>query len=246
MDKVIQEARRLLASCQKVVALTGAGISVESGIPDFRSPNGLWARYPPDEYATIDAYLAKPDKVWKLWHELARDLRAAQPNPAHDALARLEADGLLKAVITQNIDGLHQRAGNRAVIEYHGNASQLVCLECGRYRPIEPELGSAVAPRCDCVPGALMKPDVVFFGELIPARAMAEAQRWAARCDAMIVVGTSANVYPCAGLPFTAKEHGAAIIEVNLEPTEYTRRITDCFIQGKAGESLPLIASSKV
>lgn len=246
MGKVIQEARLLLAASRKVVALTGAGISVESGIPDFRSPDGLWARYPPDEYATIDAYRADPDKVWKLWHELARDLRKAQPNPAHRALARLEADGLLKAVITQNIDGLHQRAGNREVIEYHGNASQLVCLECDGCRPIEPELASAVAPRCECAPGALMKPNVVFFGELIPPRAMAEAERWAARCDAMIVVGTSANVYPCAGLPFTAKEHGAAIIEVNLEPTEYTRRITDCFVQGKAGETLPQIIRTEV
>lgn len=241
MDKAILEARRLLAASRKVVALTGAGISVESGIPDFRSPNGLWARYPPDEYATIEAYRSNPDKVWKLWHELAEDLRQAQPNPAHHALAELEAKGALKALITQNIDGLHQCAGSREVIEYHGNASRLVCLECGRKRPIEPDLASSFAPRCDCAPGALMKPDVVFFGELIPARAMAEAERWASRCDVMIVVGTSANVYPCAGLPFTAKEHHAVIIEVNLETTDYSRRITDCFIQGKAGETMPLL-----
>jgi len=240
----IAEAARLLADARHVIAVTGAGISVESGIPDFRSPGGLWTKYPPEEYAVIDAYRANPDKVWKLWHELGRDLAFAQPNPAHLALAELEAMGKLAAVITQNIDNLHQAAGSKRVIEYHGNARHLVCLSCGREEPLLPSLPLECAPRCSCRLGALMKPAIVFFGEMIPPKAAMDAEYWAQTCDAVIIVGTSASVYPCAGLPFTAKSHGAAIIECNLEPTDYTDRIADVFLEGRAGQSLPALAAA--
>ncbi|MBI1321431.1 MAG: NAD-dependent protein deacylase [Candidatus Hydrogenedens sp.] len=240
----IAEAAERLAGAKHIVAVTGAGISVESGIPDFRSPGGLWTKYPPGEYATIEAYLENPDKVWKLWHELGRDLAFAQPNPGHIALANLEAAGRLGAVITQNIDNLHQAAGSRKVIEYHGNARHLVCLSCGREEPLETGLPVECAPRCSCSPGALMKPAIVFFGEMIPSQAAMDAENWAQVCDAMIIVGTSATVYPCAGLPMTAKAHGAVIVECNVGPTEYTSRITDVFVQGKAGETLPALAAA--
>lgn len=241
--KALNDAAKILRDAKRAVALTGAGVSVESGIPDFRSPGGLWTRYPPDEYATIDAYRSNPDKVWALWHELGRDLREATPNPGHVALAQLEAAGRLAAVITQNIDNLHQRAGSQRVIEYHGNATELVCLNCGRSEPLNAHAAGDRAPRCSCAPGALMKPAIVFFGEMIPPRAAQEAGELARTCDVMLIVGTSASVYPCAGLPFAAKENRATIIECNLEATDYTDRITDVFLQGRAGELLPALCN---
>lgn len=244
MDAAIEKAARALHAARKGVALTGAGVSVESGIPDFRSPGGLWTKYPPEQYATIDAYRANPDKVWKLWHELAEQLESTQPNPGHHALAALEKLGFLDAVITQNVDNLHQRAGSHNVIEYHGNVTDLVCLECGRRAPLMRGLSKEHAPRCDCAPGALMKPAIVFFGEMIPAEAASQAELLAYRCKVMLIVGTSATVYPCAGLPFAAKQHGATVIECNLEPTEFTGRITDVFLQGASGKILPLLVEA--
>jgi NAD-dependent deacetylase len=238
----IAQAREAMRAAKCAVALTGAGISVESGIPDFRSAGGLWERYPPEVYAEIDSYIHNPDRVWRLWQELGQTLAAVAPNPGHFALARLEAQGPLKAVITQNIDGLHQRAGSRKVIEYHGNAAELVCLECQRREPIGRALESDTAPRCSCRDGALMKPAVVFFGELIPPDAAADAEYWVETCDLMLIAGTSATVYPCAGLPAVARSHGATIIECNLEPTAFTSRLTDVFVQGRTGETLPLLA----
>lgn len=200
------------------VALTGAGISVDSGIPDFRSRGGLWERFEPSEYATIEALDRDPDKVWRMLREMGRLVAEARPNPGHEALARLETLGLLDGVITQNIDDLHQAAGSRHVVEFHGNARALRCLRCdARSRQDRPPPGEK-APRCPAC-GGVLRPQVVFFGEPIPPSAMAEAARLARGCRTMLVVGTSATVAPASLLPFMAKEAGARLVEVNLEPT---------------------------
>ena len=240
------EAAARLRTARKAIALTGAGASVESGIPDFRSPGGLWTKYPPEEYATIEAFQADPDKVWGLWYDLGQMLLGVQPNPGHEALAEMEALGRLQAVITQNIDNLHQQAGNETVIEYHGNAQRFVCTHCRRRTPLEVEgLRPEVCPRCDaCNTGAVLKPDVVLFGEAIPTKALFDGEVWAHTADVVIVVGTSAQVFPAAGIPYTAKEHGAYIIECNIEPTEFTHHITDAFLQGPCGQTLPRLLAA--
>ena len=236
-DRLIEAARLIIEARGQVVAVTGAGISAESGIPTFRDAKGLWAKYPPEEYATIEAYFANPVKVWKFWTELANSFKAIQPNPGHRALAELESRGCLQAIVTQNIDNLHQAAGSRHVIEYHGNARWLACPDCQSRIPLNIEEPGNAPPYCSC--GSLMKPDIVMFGELIPSIAMQEAAHLAETCQVMLVIGTSAQVYPAAGLPFIANQHHAAVIEINTQPTEFTSTITNVFLQGKAGGILP-------
>ncbi len=239
------ELAELLRRTQAAAALTGAGISVESGIPSFRGAHGLWTRYNPMEYAHIDAFLSNPAKVWRMLLELDATIRQARPNPAHYALAELEKMGKLKGIITQNVDNLHQEAGSRNVIEFHGNARRFVCLRCRR--TIDPATldFSHVPLYCSC--GGLIKPDIVFFGEEIPPAANRAAFDLAESCDLMLVIGTSAAVMPANILPKAAKNHGAIIVEINLEPTELTRRFTDYFLEGSAGqiltEAVALLAS---
>lgn len=236
-----EEAARRITAADCAIAITGAGASVESGIPDFRSEGGLWAKYPPGEYATIDAFVRDPEKVWKLWFDLGEMLSGVKPNPGHYALAELEQMGHLNAVITQNIDNLHQEAGSANVIEYHGNTKRLVCLRCHESHPLDLRTISRPGPRCMC--GEYLKPDVVFFGEPIPHRALIEAETLAQRCEVVIIVGTSAQVYPAAGIPYTAKDNGAFIIECNVRPTDFTRTITDIFLEGPCGETLPRLVN---
>ncbi len=234
-----QQLAELIRQSRRAVALTGAGISVESGIPSFRGAGGLWDRYNPMEYAHIQALRANPAKVWMLLKELDETISRARPNPAHYALAELEARGHLIGIITQNVDNLHQAAGSRKVVEYHGNALRFVCLACRR--PFAREtLDFAAAPLyCPC--GGLIKPDVVFFGEPIPPQAQAEAQELAQSCDLLLVIGTSAEVAPASYLPYTARDWGATIIENNLEPTILTRTLTHHFLPGPAGQMLPKV-----
>lgn len=241
-EEEMERAAEALRNAKSGVAVTGAGISVESGIPDFRSPGGIWSRYPPQEYATIEAFCDNPDKVWAMWYELGENLSGASPNAAHCALAQLEHMGHIVAVITQNIDALHQRAGSNTVIEYHGNAGKIVCPACHRRRPMALSHRAHGAPRCEC--GGFMKPDVVLFGEMIPEYALRTADLLARQCDVMLIVGTSAQVYPAAGLPDIAKQNGAFIIECNLEPTSFTSRVTDRFLQGPAGTTLPRLVDA--
>jgi len=236
-DEQFDRAAVALRNTLNGIAITGAGISVESGIPDFRSANGLWSRYNPSEYATMDAFLDNPDKVWNMWYELADTLKGVKPNSAHYALAKLEEMGHIKAVITQNIDALHSHAGSKTVIEYHGNADTMVCPACSRRRGMDLSQRALGAPRCEC--GGYMKPDVVLFGEIIPEYALKTSERLARGCDVLIVVGTSATVYPAASLPYLAKEGGATVIECNTETTAFTNAVTDIFLQGLAGETLP-------
>ncbi len=242
MSDTVLKAAAAIRNAKRVVALTGAGASTESGIPDFRSPGGIWETYPPDEFATIEAFTANPDRVWTMWHELGASLLDVAPNPGHRALAEMETLGHLHAVITQNIDNLHQAAGNTKVIEYHGNARRLHCMACRVRKPMPLDQPRAGAPRCDC--GGVQKPDVVLFGELIPPHAMFEAEALAQGCDVMLIVGTSAQVYPAASLPVTAKKHGATIIECNIERTDFTAELSDHFLAGPCGTTLPALLSA--
>jgi len=239
MKTKILKAAEVIKKSRNLIALTGAGISVESGIPDFRSAGGLWDKYDPAVYATIEAFNKMPGKVWEMIFDMIDLTAKADPNPGHRAMAELEAMGLLKSIITQNIDNLHQKGGSKNVIEYHGNSSRLVCLRCGsdfgieEYRIFEREI-----PNCkNCQ--RILKPSVIFFGEMIPQKALFESQFLADSADAVLVVGTSAIVYPAAGIPETAKENGAVIIEVNIEETVLSGGVTDIFIQGSSGIILP-------
>ncbi len=232
----LDRAARILSASRHVIALTGAGISVESGIPDFRSPGGLWERFDPMVYATIDTFRQDPQRCWELFAEVDRVLAAARPNAAHEALATLERWGVLRALITQNIDGLHRRAGSRAVREYHGTHGELHCIECGRRWRRDAAPGGA-PPRCGC--GQVLKPAVVLFGEPIPHEVARQAEADAARADAIIVVGTSATVFPVAAIPRVVARRGHPVIEVNVAPTSLTREVDTLLLSGPAGVVLP-------
>lgn len=234
MKDLIKEAAKLITQSGKTVALTGAGISVESGIDPFRGEAGIWKKYKPEEYATIDAFMANPTKVWKMLKELSATITNAQPNQAHKALAELETMGKLSTIITQNVDGLHQKAGNTHVIELHGNNRQLKCLDCEQIHPASRDKIEKIPPRCSC--GGILRPDVVFFGEPLPADAIHYASQQALAADLMLVIGTSAIVYPAASIPILAKGAGARIIEINQEETSFTGTISDFLLKGKAGE----------
>ena len=239
---LIKGAANDIMDSRKTIALTGAGISVESGIPDFRSAGGLWSKYDPEEYAHIGAFRSNPTKVWQMIKDMMELVLGAQPNPAHIALAELERMGLLQAVITQNVDGLHQRGGSKEVIEFHGSNQWLVCLGCG-YRQESASLSlEDIPPRCpQC--SSILKPDVVFFGEPIPWEAQTRSFEAAGSCDLVLVIGTSAIVYPAAGIPTLAKEKGAKVVEINMEPTPLTGFVSDYLIQGSAGIILPQIVA---
>jgi NAD-dependent deacetylase len=241
LETTYRDIARIIMEKGEAVAFTGAGISVESGIPAFRGGQGLWERYDPMEYAHISAFMRNPAKVWTMLREMGDVILRSVPSPAHMALGGLEKAGLLRAVITQNVDGLHQIAGNTNVIEYHGSHRRIICLGCGRTEAFtEESLHAMPYPVCERCQEAL-KPDVVFFGEQIPSSAMLRAGREALVCRVMIIVGTSGVVYPAAEIPFSAKSNGATVVEINVEPTPYTEAVTDYFIQGSASAILPAI-----
>lgn len=238
LPDLIQRAADILANAQYGVALTGAGISVESGIPPFRGLGGLWEKIDPMKYAHIDAFLDDPATVWKvLIRELNNVLDKARPNPGHIGLVELERLGILKTVITQNVDGLHQMAGSSDVIEFHGNFTWLRCLDCDRRIETSRVDLAQIPPRCIC--GGILRPGCIFFGELIPQQDLMRSQQVSAACDVMLVIGTSAMVEPAAGLPFIAKDRGAVIVEVNPEPTPLTTRISNLALLGCAGSIMP-------
>ncbi|MBW2107801.1 MAG: NAD-dependent deacylase [Deltaproteobacteria bacterium] len=238
LDERLKQAAQILYASKHNVVLTGAGISVESGIPDFRSPGGLWERYDIMEYGTISAFRSDPEKVWKMLSEMEDVVRKARPNAAHKALAQLERWGVLDVVITQNIDGLHQDAGSGNVIEFHGNSKTLTCLWCHRRYGID-EVGETCSPRCEC--GRYLKPDVVLFGEAIPADALNRSFGAASSCGALLVIGTSAQVAPASTIPVVAKRAGAVVIEINLAPSLLTSQTTDVFLQGRAASLVPAL-----
>jgi NAD-dependent deacetylase len=242
MDALIHRAIDHLKSARRAAALTGAGISIESGIPPFRGKGGLWEKFDPMEIAHIDAFLADPARVWRV---LVKDLKdiidRARPNDGHKGLARLETMGLLQTVITQNIDGLHQMAGNTDVIEFHGTFAWQRCMRCEKRMETRKVDASVLPPRCGC--GGILRPDAVFFGEMIPPVALWRSQEVASRCDVMLVVGTSAIVQPAASMPIIAKQSGAVVIEINPEPTPLTGAISNYLIRGRAGEVMNRIIS---
>ncbi len=235
MDQdLLKRTAQVIRQAKRCVALTGAGISVESGIPDFRGAGGLWEKYDPREYATIESFLRNPQKVWAMLLEVGSLLAKSRPNQAHLALAKLEELGYLKAIITQNIDNLHQAAGNKRVIEFHGNGQEFICLDCGKkYSRVELNF-DILPPRCPCY--GLIKPNIVFFGEPIPWTAHEEARSEARKCDVMLVIGTSAVVSPACDLPVMAKLAGATVVEINLEETPLTGRISHWLLKGSASQ----------
>jgi NAD-dependent deacetylase len=239
LERQIERLAEELVRVRSAVALTGAGISVESGIPDFRSPGGLWQRFDPMQYATVEAFESNPDRVWTMLVELDRLCASAKPNAGHLALARLEAAGVLLGIVTQNIDNLHQAAGSRHVVEFHGNGARLLCPGCGARTTAERVRGGPMPPKCAC--GRVLKPDVVLFGEMIPADALEGAADLVAGCRVMFVVGTSATVAPASLFPLAARRAGALLVEVNLGPTEITHHC-DVKLHAPASETLPALA----
>lgn len=245
MTQALEQAATTLAACRSAVALTGAGISVESGIPPFRGKGGLWEKFDPMKYAHIDGFIRDPESVWRvLFMHLKEVLEKARPNDAHKGLYQLEDMGILKTIITQNIDGLHQEAGSRDVIEFHGSFTFQSCMSCGKRLDSKLVDLDTLPPRCAC--GGVLRPDVVMFGELIATDHLQRSQMLAAGCDAMLVVGTSATVQPAAYLPVIAKRSGAAIVEINAEPTPLTGHISDVTLIGQAGKMMrELVAAVK-
>ena len=240
MEKLISQAAEIIHNSEMTLALTGAGISVESGIPDFRSAGGLWSKYKPEEYATITGFREDPEKVWKMLREMDELVYQARPNKAHLGMGELEKLGYLHFIITQNVDNLHQAGGAKNVIEYHGNSSTLSCLWCGKRYTMEEKRGE-FPPRCQCK--KILKPDVVFFGEAIPEYALNRSFQLAASARALMVVGTSAVVSPANTIPDIAKRNGATIIEINKERTHLTDSVTDVFLEGGAGEIITALVA---
>lgn len=237
----ISRVANMIAEAKHIVVFTGAGVSTESGIPDFRSPGGLWTKFDPEDF-TIDKFLTSPETRQKQWRFLLSGdlLKDAGPNAAHEAIAELEELGRLDCVITQNIDYLHQKAGNDPdrVYELHGNMKWIHCLDCGNRSPLEEILkergASEETPVCGRC-GGILKPDVIFFGEALPEEILREATWHANHCDLLIVVGSSLVVYPAAYMPLYAKQSGAKLVIVNLTPTQ-SDRIADVVIHASAGE----------
>jgi len=238
IDSILADAAAALRASRHAIAFTGAGVSVESGIPSFRGENGLWHRYDP-RTLEIGYFLSEPAESWRVIREIFYEhWGKAEPNPAHFALAELETSNVVKEIVTQNIDGLHQAAGSRTVWEYHGTLGELLCLGCGARRKASPELMADLPAACpDC--RGLLKPDFVFFGEGIPQKAAMGAQAAALKTDAVLVVGSTGEVYPAATVPEYAARNGAAIIEINPARTRFTGSITTHFLKGKAGDVLP-------
>jgi NAD-dependent deacetylase len=232
----------LLDRRRPCVVLAGAGISTESGIPDFRSARGIWAKYDPAEVAHIDAFRRDPARVWEFYALRLDALARAEPNDGHRALAELEERGWIRAVVTQNVDGLHGRAGSREVVEVHGSLREAECINCGVRVPTREALASLPLPPCpEC--GEVLKPGVVMFGELLPAAAIERAQELAAEADLLLVVGSTLEVHPVASLPGETLRSGGALAIVNRGATPWNSR-AELVIDDGAGETLRALAAA--
>ena len=226
-----------LQSAESICVLTGAGVSAESGVPTFRGEEGLWKKFRPEELANFDAFIRNPDLVWE-WYSYRRKLiHEVKPNPGHYALVELERSVEHFTLVTQNVDNLHRRAGSVSVVELHGNIERSYCIECGTVASDLDFESLVEAPRCkDC--GGLIRPDVVWFGEMLPVEAFSKAEHAARHADVFLSIGTSAVVYPAASLPALALDHGAFVVEINREHTELSLRAHEV-LQGLSGEILP-------
>ena len=232
----IKRASDLIKKSRKTIAFTGAGISVESGIPDFRGPNGVWSKID-TRYLEITYFKHHAEVCWPIIYKtFFKHVQSARPNPAHEILAWMEQRHLISGIITQNIDNLHHKAGSKKIIEFHGNTRLLVCLSCGHHFSADfRKLGQP--PRCpQC--GTILKPDFVFFGEGIPYTALEGTRELLTDLEVMIVIGTTGMVFPAGQIPRQAKRNGTKIIEINLTPSTYTHEITNIFIPLAASQAL--------
>ena len=232
----IEAARERLAAAQSVAVLTGAGISAESGIPTFRGPGGLWNNYRAEDLATPEAFARDPRLVWEWYNWRRETIAKARPNPAHHALVKLEIAKSSFTLITQNVDGLHDLAGSGRILKLHGDIWRLRCTSCSSNWPDRRATLPKLPPHCAC--GGMARPGVVWFGEPLPEGIMKEAEHAVASCQVFFVIGTSAVVYPAAGLVPFAKQSGATVIEINTEATAFSQTV-DFALQGPAGELLP-------
>jgi NAD-dependent deacetylase len=237
LQALYREIAELLLKKKQCVALTGAGISAESGIPTFRSKGGLWEKYDPMVYASAEVFRKDPSKYWTIRGDFIRSYGKYKPNAAHYALVELENMGILRHVITQNIDGLHKSAGSRSVTEIHGSLREIYCLKCGQ-EFMAPHVPEGLPPYCDC--GGVLKPNTVLFGEQLPPEALKRAYHESSTCKSMLVVGTSAVVQPAAALPYLAKQNDALVIEINPEKCFAG---ADYYIEEKAGTALSAIVA---
>ncbi|HKK58467.1 MAG TPA: Sir2 family NAD-dependent protein deacetylase [Salinivirga sp.] len=238
MSNNLDKAADIIKNASYMVAFTGAGISVESGIPPFRGDDGIWSKYDP-AILELSTYLEKPETVWPVIRELFfKYFGTAKPNNAHIALASMEQKGLLKGIITQNIDNLHQEAGSTDVAEFHGNSKTFICTHNASHvvsvNEVDFDRDYPHCPQCN----HLTKPSFIFFGEAIPREAFIKSEKHAQECDVMLIVGSTGEVVPASNIPWMAKRNGATIIEVNPQPTTFTYNISDITLKGKAGEVL--------
>jgi NAD-dependent deacetylase len=234
-EQEIIQAAGIIANAKHLVAFTGAGISVESGIPAFRGEDGIWSKYDPS-ILDIDYFCSNPSESWKaisqIFYQFFLD---ARPNPAHYLLSRMEKEGMLQSVITQNIDNMHYEAGNSHVIEYHGNSKWLKCSQCGERYELSDISLDPLPPRCK-EDSEVLKPDFVFFGEGIPPEAASRSVDEVSVADTVLIIGSTGEVMPAAMLPSIAKSNGARVIEINPKQTSFTNSLTDLFLQGPAAE----------
>ena len=245
INQVVEQVATWVATSRKVVVLTGAGISTESGIPDFRSPGGVWSKYQPVYFQDFLSSAASRHEYWRQKCEMHREFGAAEPNAGHRTLADWEAAGRIRGVITQNIDGLHQMAGSRRVLELHGTARQAACLDCRERFDIEPFI--AQFREADAVPdcpacGGRLKHATISFGQMLPPDVLMEATRWSRDADLMLAIGSSLVVTPAADLPRVAKERGARLVIINREETPLDR-LADVTLRGSIGETLTAIGN---
>ena len=240
--KMLEKTIKIIKKAEYPVVLTGAGISAESGVPTFRGKSGLWEKYDPEAVVSISGFKRNPEPFWEFAQELLLK-NDIQPNPGHNALAELEKSGIVKRIITQNIDFLHQRAGSEKVLELHGSLNKATCLDCYKkynWEDLVPVIKAGNIPECDNCQGKKIKPDIVFFGERLPEDALNQAWQEAKKSDLMIVIGTSLAVYPVASLPSLTKENGGKLIYINADSGQQDY-LFDLIIKGKAGEILPEI-----
>ena len=240
---ISDKLRLLLNNAESICVLTGAGISAESGVETFRGSNGLWSKLKPEELANFDAFMCNPELVWEWYNYRKKIIHEVNPNPAHYALARLQE--LVKdfTLVTQNIDNLHIRAGSKNVLELHGNIERSYCIGCGKF-VVNVEVSSEnKVPHCPSCNG-IIRPDIVWFGEMLPEGVFETAAEAASRCELFLTVGTSAVVYPAASLPLTARKNGAYVVEINMDRTEISNSVNETLL-GKAGEILPELVKMK-
>jgi NAD-dependent deacetylase len=240
---ISDKLRLLFHNTESICVLTGAGISAESGVETFRGSNGLWSKLKPEELADFNAFMRNPELVWEWYNYRKKIIHNVKPNPAHFALAHLQE--LVKdfTLITQNIDNLHIRAGSKNVLELHGNIERSYCIDCGKFvADVEVSLENKV-PHCQFCNG-IIRPDIVWFGEMLPEGVFEAATEAANQCELFLTIGTSAVVYPAASLPLIARENGAYVVEINMERTEISHSVNETLL-GKAGEILPQLVKMK-